>query len=133
MTTDVREFPYMDRQTQMIVLFSGLLGLTLAVLTAKPKKAADAVVAVLAGLFGALIIAPAFAEGLTALSAKYAMFAWADARPETSLFAAVVGFGGMLGFQICTALKDNLIDLIVAYAERRLKKQHDDSTDKKHR
>jgi opacity protein-like surface antigen len=132
MTTDVREFPYMDKQTQMIVLFSGMLGLTLAVLTAKPKKAADAVVAVLAGLFGALIIAPAMAEGLTTLSAKYAMFAWADAHPETSLFAAIVGFGGMLGFQICTALKDNLIDLIVAYAERRLSK-HDDSTDKKHR
>lgn len=128
MTTDVREFQYMDKQTQMIVLFSGMLGLTLAVLTAKPKKAADAVVAVLAGLFGALIIAPAMAEGLTTLSTKYAMFAWADARPETSLFAAIIGFGGMLGFQICTALKDNLINLIVGYAERRFAKR-DDSSD----
>ena len=48
MITQAREYPYMDKQTQMIVLFSGMLGLTLAVLTAKPKKAADVVVAVLA-------------------------------------------------------------------------------------
>ena len=125
MTTTER-YPYMDKQTQMIVLFSGMLGLTLAILTAKPKKAVDAVIAVLAGLFGALIIAPAVAEGLTNLSTKYAIFAWGNAHPETSLFAAIVGMGGMLGFQIVVALKENLIALILAYAQKRLPKRDDD-------
>lgn len=126
MTTEVREYPYMDKQTQMIVLFSGMLGLVLAILTAKPKKAADAIVALLAALFGALVIAPGVAEGLTNLSTKYALFAWADAHPETSLYATIIGIGAYLGGQICVALKDSFIDLVLSYAKKRLPKRDDD-------
>lgn len=120
----------MDRQTQLLILFSGLLGLTLAILTATPKKAVDAVIAMLAGLFGALIIAPAVAEGMTNISKTFSWFSWMDASPGTAFFSAVIGMGGMLGFQIIAALQKDFVALIRTYAKKRLKINDDtDDTD----
>lgn len=120
-------YPYMDRQTQLLILFSGVLGLTLAILTATPKKAVDAVVAMLAGLFGALIIAPAIAETMTNVSRSFAWFTWMDASPGTAFFSAIIGLGGMLGFQIVAALQQDFVSLIRKYARKRLKLNDDTS------
>jgi len=120
-TTDSQRFPLMDKQTSYVILFSGLLGLTLAVLTAKPQKALDAVIAVFAGLFGALVIAPAFAEALTTASTKFGFLAWASAPPESSMFAAIVGLGGMFGFQLTVAIKDDVVAYLSGYARKKLR------------
>ncbi len=117
----VERFDIMDRQSQLLILFSGLLGLTLAILTAKPKKAVDAVIAALAGLFGALVIAPAFAEALTNMSLSFSWLSWANATPGTAFFSAIIGLGAMLGFQMVVALKDNVISLLVQFAKNKVK------------
>lgn len=110
----------MSRPNDYYIYFIGLLGLSLGILLAKPKRLGDALFAVIAGLFAALVIAPMVAEILTSLSA-YSYFAWMKATPETSLYAGIIGLCSLLGYQIVIALKDNFIEAIRRAAFRYLK------------
>lgn len=116
----VEERHPMDRQNQFLILFSGFLGLTLAILTARPKQLGDAIVAVLASLFGALFLGPAVAEGLTSVSMSFPSFSFLGATPGTSIYAAIIGLGGMLGFQIVIAVKSDFVDWVKQFARKRL-------------
>lgn len=112
--------PLMDKQSQFLMIFGGVLGLSLAILTARPKQVADAIFAVLAGLFGCLVLAPAVAGALTSFAVVYPSFGWLNASPGTAAFTAIVGLGGMLGFQIVVAVKSDFINWIKRFAIRRI-------------
>lgn len=120
-------YPTMDKQGQFIILVSGFLGLMLAILTAKPKAASDAIVSVFGGLFGAVILAPAFAEGLTKFAVTFPSFSFLDASPTTALFVAIVGLSGLLGGQIVIALKSDFISWVKSYGRKKLRIKDDDT------
>jgi len=109
---------YMDKQSQLTILLSGALGLMLAVLTARPKKMTDSLISILGGLFGAVIVAPAVAEALTSLSGKIGHLSWLNAAPQTALFAAIIGLGGLLGGQIVIALRSDFVAFVRQYAKK---------------
>jgi len=119
----------MDKQSQLLILLSGMLGLTLAILTSRPKAVTDAIIAVIGGLFGALILAPAFAEALTRFATTFPTFSWLDASPGTALFAAIIGLSGLLGGQIVIAVKSDFITWIKSYARKKLRIQDVDSSE----
>ena len=116
----VERHPGMDKQNQLLILLSGVMGLMLAVLTARSKKATDSIIAVIGGMFGALVIAPAFAEAMTKLSQTFQFLSWLDASPGTAVFCSVIGFGGLLGGQIVIALKSDFIAWVKGYGRKRL-------------
>jgi ABC-type phosphate transport system permease subunit len=111
----------MEKQSQFLILFSGFLGLSLAILTARPKQIADIVIGTLAGLFGCMFLAPALAEVITNFSVAFPSFSWLNAAPGSSLFMAIVGLGGMLGFQIVTAVKADFVIWVKQFAKSKLK------------
>jgi hypothetical membrane protein len=110
----------MSKPNDYYVLLAGLLGLLLGILLAKPKKVAEAVFAVLAGLFAALVIAPMIAEIFTNLSA-YSYLIWLRATPDTSLYSGIVGLCSLLGYQIVLAVKEDFLNWIRKFANKRLK------------
>ena len=116
----------MDKQNQLLILLSGVMGLMLAVLTARSKKATDSIIAVLGGMFGALVIAPAFAQAMTTIAQSFRFFSWMDATPGTAIFCAVIGFGGLLGGQIVIALKSDFILWVKSYGRKKLRIKDDD-------
>ncbi len=110
----------MSKPNDYYVLLAGVLGLLLGILIAKPTKIADAVFAVLAGLFSALVIAPAVAEVFTNLSA-FSYLTWLRATPDTAFYTAIVGLCSLLGYQIVLAVKDDFLNWLRKFANKRLK------------
>ncbi len=110
----------MSKPNDYYVLLAGLLGLLLGILLAKPTKVVDAVFATLAGIFSAVVIAPAVAEVFTSLS-TFSYLTWLNAAPDTALYTAIIGIGGMLGFQIVVAVKDDFLNWLRKFANKRLK------------
>ena len=110
----------MDKQNQLLLLLSGVMGLMLAVLTARSKKATDSIIAILGGIFGAVFIAPAFAEAITKLSQTFQFLSWLDASPGTAIYCLAIGFGGLLGGNIVIVVKSDLIEWVKGYGRKRL-------------
>lgn len=114
----------MSKANDYYVLMSGLLGLCLGVLLARPKHIPEAIFALMAGLFAALVIAPMVAEICTSLSI-YAYTGWLKATPDTSLFSGIVGLSSLLGYQIVLGLKNDFLNWLRRYAGKRLNTTED--------
>jgi len=110
----------MAKPNDYLILLAGVLGLLLGVLLAKPRRIPEAVFALLAGLFAALVIGPAVAEVFTSLS-SYSYLTWLRATPDTSLFTGIIGISSLLGYQIVLAVKDDFLNYIRKFAQKKLK------------
>lgn len=119
MKANMNQATTMSKPNDYWVLLAGLLGLLLGILLAKPKKVPEAIFALLAGLFAALVIAPAVAEIFTSLSA-FSYLTWLRATPDTSLFSGIVGICSLLGYQIVLTVKDDFLNWLRRFANRRL-------------
>lgn len=98
----------------------------LAVLTARSRKATDSIIAVIGGMFGALVLGPALAQAMTTAAQNFHWLAWMDATPGSAIFCAIVGLGGLLGGQVVIAFKSDFIAWVKGFARKRLKIKDDD-------
>lgn len=114
-----------EHQNSYYILMAGLLGLTLGIMMAKPRHIPEAVVALLAGLFSCFVIAPTIAEICTNLALSFSYLVWLKATPDTALYVGIVGVCGILGFQIVTGLKEDLLSWLRSWANRRINDRTD--------
>jgi len=108
----------MSRPNDYFVLMAGLMGLMLGILLAKPKRVTEAIFALLAGLFAALVLAPMVAEICTNLSV-FSYLVWLKATPETSLYSGIVGLCSLLGYQIVLAVKEDFLNWLRKFANKK--------------
>lgn len=110
----------MDSQNTFHTLAAGMIGLVLGILMARPKHIPEALIALIAGLFACVVLAPAVAEICTSLSTSFTSLSWLKATEDTALYNGIVGICAVLGFQIATALKEHLLSFFGGLIRRKV-------------